>query len=87
MANEITENVSGHGHGSWVAVADKLRILAGAARYDVSCASSGSSRNSPAGSLGNVVPSGICHSWAADGRCISLLKVLFTNFCVYDGAY
>ena len=87
MANEITANVTVHGSSSWLAVADKLRILSAAARYDVSCASSGSSRNSPAGSLGNVVPGGICHSWAADGRCISLLKVLFTNFCVYDCAY
>lgn len=66
---------------------DKLRILAGAARYDVSCASSGSSRKSAPGSLGNVAASGICHSWAADGRCISLLKVLFTNYCAYDCAY
>ncbi len=65
----------------------KLRILSGAARYDVSCASSGSSRKSDFGSLGNVAASGICHSWAADGRCISLLKVLFTNYCAYDCAY
>ncbi|MFZ5949237.1 MAG: putative DNA modification/repair radical SAM protein [Candidatus Rifleibacteriota bacterium] len=68
-------------------LAKKLSILAAAARYDVSCASSGSSRKSPAGSIGNVVSSGICHSWAADGRCVSLLKVLFTNYCVYDCAY
>jgi predicted DNA-binding helix-hairpin-helix protein len=66
---------------------EKLRILSGAARYDVSCASSGSSRKSPPGTFGNVTASGICHSWAADGRCISLLKVLFTNFCIYDCAY
>ncbi|HAE39965.1 MAG TPA: putative DNA modification/repair radical SAM protein [Candidatus Riflebacteria bacterium] len=66
---------------------DKLRILSAAARYDVSCASSGSSRKSAPGSLGNVAASGICHSWAADGRCISLLKVLFTNYCTYDCAY
>ncbi|HPT46488.1 MAG TPA: radical SAM protein, partial [Candidatus Rifleibacterium sp.] len=65
----------------------KLRILSAAARYDVSCASSGSSRKSAPGSLGNVAASGICHSWAADGRCISLLKVLFTNYCAYDCAY
>lgn len=68
-------------------LAAKLKILAAAARYDVSCASSGSSRQSSPGSLGNVVSSGICHSWAADGRCISLLKVLFTNYCIYDCAY
>lgn len=68
-------------------ILDKLRILSAAARYDVSCASSGSSRKSTPGGLGNVAASGICHSWAADGRCISLLKVLFTNFCAYDCAY
>ncbi|MBU1108113.1 MAG: putative DNA modification/repair radical SAM protein [Candidatus Riflebacteria bacterium] len=68
-------------------VIDKLRILSAAARYDVSCASSGSSRKSTPGGLGNVAASGICHSWAADGRCISLLKVLFTNHCAYDCAY
>ncbi|MDD3000018.1 MAG: biotin synthase, partial [Candidatus Riflebacteria bacterium] len=66
---------------------EKLRILSAAARYDVSCASSGSNRKTQAGGLGNVAPAGICHSWAADGRCISLLKVLFTNFCAYDCAY
>ena len=82
-----TENQNGRSGSGLLAVADKLRILSAAARYDVSCASSGSNRSSQAGSLGNVVSSGICHSWAADGRCISLLKVLFTNFCVYDCAY
>ncbi len=68
-------------------MARKLQILSAAARYDVSCASSGSSRKTSKDSLGSVAASGICHSWAADGRCISLLKVLFTNFCVYDCAY
>jgi len=62
----------------------KLDILAGAAKYDASCASSGSRRK---GALGAAVPSGVCHSWAADGRCISLLKVLFSNQCRYDCAY
>ena len=65
----------------------KLHILARAAQYDVSCSSSGSQRkNTPTG-LGNTRYAGICHSWAADGRCISLLKVLFSNDCVYDCAY
>ncbi len=75
------------GKGALSGLADKLRILSAAARYDVSCASSGSNRAKTPGTIGNVVSSGICHSWAADGRCISLLKVLFTNFCIYDCAY
>jgi putative DNA modification/repair radical SAM protein len=64
----------------------KLALLAASARYDVSCASSGSSRTSRAG-YGSTVPAGICHSFTADGRCISLLKVLFTNACINDCAY
>ena len=65
----------------------KLTILAGAARYDASCASSGSRRERPAGGLGNTSLGGICHSWTDDGRCISLLKILLTNYCIYDCAY
>ena len=65
----------------------KLEILAGAARYDVSCASSGSRRRERLGGVGNASASGICHSWSEDGRCISLLKVLFSNACLYDCAY
>lgn len=65
----------------------KLEILADAAKYDVSCSSSGSSRKNVPGGIGNGHASGICHSWSADGRCISLLKILFTNECVYDCAY
>jgi putative DNA modification/repair radical SAM protein len=68
-------------------VQNKLEILAGAAKYDVSCASSGSRRENRNGCLGNAAPSGICHSFSEDGRCVSLLKVLFTNFCIYDCAY
>ena len=68
-------------------LAEKLEILAGAARYDVSCSSSGSARSNRAGGLGNSVAGGICHSFAADGRCISLLKILMTNACEYDCAY
>ena len=67
----------------------KLAILADAAKYDASCASSGStSRNSMGGKgIGSTEGSGICHSYAPDGRCISLLKILFTNFCTYDCIY
>jgi len=65
----------------------KLTILAGAARYDASCASSGSRRERSAGGLGNTSLGGICHSWSDDGRCISLLKILLTNYCIYDCAY
>ncbi|MES2385352.1 MAG: putative DNA modification/repair radical SAM protein [Pseudomonadota bacterium] len=67
----------------------KLAILADAAKYDASCASSGStSRNSVGGrGIGSTEGSGICHSYAPDGRCISLLKILFTNFCTYDCVY
>lgn len=66
----------------------KLAILADAAKYDASCASSGTEkRDSTKGGLGSTEGSGICHSYAPDGRCISLLKVLLTNFCIYDCAY
>lgn len=65
----------------------KLDILADAAKYDVACTSSGSSRSAKKGQLGNVSFAGCCHSFTPDGRCISLLKVLMTNVCVYDCAY
>ena len=70
-------------------VDQKLRILADAAKYDASCASSGSSkRNSLGGKgMGSTEGNGICHSYAPDGRCISLLKILLTNFCIYDCHY
>lgn len=68
-------------------IEDKLDILADAAKYDVSCSSSGSSRPNRPGGLGNAYYSGICHSWTADGRCISLLKILITNSCIYDCEY
>lgn len=64
---------------------EKLEILGDAAKYDASCSSSGSNRS--AGKFGNAHLPGICHSWAADGRCISLLKVLYTNKCIYRCAY
>jgi putative DNA modification/repair radical SAM protein len=66
---------------------EKLTVLAEAAKYDVSCSSSGSDRKKKAGMTGNTSLPGICHSWSADGRCVSLLKVLLTNECVYDCAY
>lgn len=65
----------------------KLEILSAAAKYDVSCSSSGSTRSNTPGGIGNAAKSGICHSFTEDGRCISLLKVLFTNYCIYDCAY
>lgn len=68
-------------------VREKLNILSDAAKYDVSCSSSGSNRKAPKGGLGSACSAGICHTWAADGRCISLLKVLMSNACKYDCAY
>lgn len=65
---------------------EKLSILADSAKYDVSCSSSGSNRSSKSG-FGNTQISGICHSFANDGRCISLLKILMTNNCIYDCKY
>ena len=60
-------------------IEEKLRILSDAAKYDISCSSSGSSRKNTNNGLGNAAINGICHSWSADGRCISLLKILMTN--------
>ncbi|SHN71793.1 putative DNA modification/repair radical SAM protein [Desulfitobacterium chlororespirans] len=68
-------------------VFDKLTILTDSAKYDVACTSSGVERKGRPGSIGNTVAAGICHSFAADGRCITLLKVLLTNVCVYDCKY
>ncbi|WP_372000201.1 putative DNA modification/repair radical SAM protein [Tistrella mobilis] len=68
---------------------DRLAILSDAAKYDASCASSGGGRRDSAatGGLGSTTGMGICHAYAPDGRCISLLKILLTNFCIYDCAY
>ncbi len=68
---------------------ERLAILSDAAKYDASCASSGTTKrdSSQSGGLGSTEGSGICHAYAPDGRCISLLKILMTNFCVYDCAY
>jgi len=68
-------------------VMEKLQILADSAKFDVACTSSGSDRKGVAGSIGNSVAPGICHSFSADGRCISLLKILYTNHCVFDCKY
>src|SRR6201985_2833721 len=66
----------------------KLSILADAAKYDASCASSGTTaRDSRGGGIGSTTGMGICHSYTPDGRCVSLLKVLLTNYCVYDCLY
>jgi putative DNA modification/repair radical SAM protein len=66
---------------------EKLKLLASAAKYDVSCASSGSNRNNTSKGIGNAAPWGICHSFTEDGRCVSLLKIMMTNNCMYDCAY
>ena len=66
---------------------EKLKILSDSAKYDASCSSSGSNRRNSSSGIGNGNISGICHSWGADGRCISLLKILFTNACIYDCKY
>ena len=68
-------------------IKEKLAILADAAKYDVSCSSSGSNRKGVKGDLGNTSAFGICHSFTEDGRCISLLKILLTNHCIYDCIY
>ena len=67
---------------------NKLKVLAESAKYDVSCSSSGTVRSNRPGMVGNTVGGwGICHSFAEDGRCISLLKIMLTNYCIYDCAY
>ena len=66
---------------------DKLKILSNAAKYDVSCSSSGSKRKNSNSGIGNASEAGICHSFTPDGRCISLLKILFSNDCVFDCKY
>ena len=68
-------------------IIDKLKILADSAKYDASCSSSGSKRQNTKNGIGNGDVSGICHSWGADGRCISLLKILMSNNCIYDCKY
>lgn len=67
-------------------IIEKLQVLADAAKYDVSCASSGVNRKN-SGKIGSSQASGICHTWASDGRCVSLLKILLSNYCAYDCEY
>ena len=71
----------------WDRIREKLSILSDAAKYDVSCSSSGSKRANKDKGLGDTTGMGICHSYTEDGRCISLLKILLTNFCIFDCAY
>lgn len=75
---KVTENMT---------VMEKLGILTDAAKYDVACTSSGIDRKGDGKGIGNTIAAGICHSFSADGRCISLLKILFTNECIYDCKY
>src|SRR6187401_2003113 len=65
----------------------KLRILSDAAKYDASCASSGSKQTREGSQLGSTEGMGICHSYTPDGRCVSLLKILMTNYCIFDCLY
>jgi len=68
-------------------IMEKLKILSDAAKYDVACTSSGVAKKNPGSGIGNSIEAGICHSFSADGRCISLLKILFTNECIYNCKY
>lgn len=70
-----------------LSLTEKLEILSDAAKYDVACTSSGVDRKGKAGGIGNTVAGGICHCFSADGRCISLLKILYTNECIFDCKY
>lgn len=83
----IKQNYKTYVRGDLMDILEKLKILTDAAKYDVSCSSSGSNRKDRKGGMGNTSYSGICHSWSDDGRCISLFKVLMTNYCIYDCAY
>lgn len=86
---KINERICGYFGGEIVMdIMRKLEILGDAAKYDAACTSSGASRGGRRdGGIGNARMCGICHSFSADGRCISLLKVLLTNFCIYDCKY
>ena len=82
LYNIIMTNIS-----SGEDIMQKLEILSAAAKYDVACTSSGVSRKVEKGKLGNAVASGICHTFSSDGRCVSLLKILMTNHCIFDCKY
>lgn len=81
------QNVSYFKNMNFNRLKEKLEILANAAKYDVSCSSSGGTRKNKKGALGDSSISGICHTYTEDGRCVSLLKILLTNHCIYDCAY
>ena len=85
--NKRNDGGERNGVKTWSVDTGKTADLADAAKYDVACTSSGVDRKGKKGSLGNSKACGICHSFSADGRCISLLKVLMTNHCVYDCKY
>lgn len=80
-------SVTGQARSERLSIMEKLRILTDAAKYDVACTSSGVERSGSGRGMGNTKAAGICHSFSADGRCISLLKILFTNECIYDCKY
>ena len=83
-----TENkISFPGNGAGMSIQEKLAILTASAKFDVACTSSGVDRKGNGKDMGNCVAAGICHSFAGDGRCISLLKILMTNECVFDCKY
>ena len=75
---EITQNMT---------ISEKLKILTDAAKYDVACTSSGVDRGNKGQGIGDTHACGICHTFSADGRCVSLLKILFTNECIFDCKY
>ena len=85
---DALDNISFYGlYYSSMDVFDKLKILTDAAKYDAACTSSGVNRSAPAGGIGNATACGICHTFSGDGRCVSLLKILMSNVCVYDCKY
>ena len=68
-------------------LSEKLKILTDGAKYDVACTSSGVDRSNKGKGMGDAHACGICHTFASDGRCVSLLKILYTNECIYDCKY
>ncbi len=87
MEREATQLIQLNTSARKMSLMQKLEILSDAAKYDVSCSSSGVGRKGDGTGIGNTSAAGICHSFSADGRCISLLKILFTNECIYDCKY
>ena len=85
--NKSTEGKHMFDIATKLSINEKLTILSDAAKYDAACTSSGVYRRGQKGMLGNSCPAGVCHAFAADGRCISLLKILMTNHCAYDCKY